>query len=173
MDYAPKKEPPLRGFFVGGCYSLMRYPKRPSDSCLGPAVKYNLEGSTFAVEGAKDRAHKPSISIGWLRDCNWPRNFPSGVYTFIRPSPKFPTRITGPLLSFFSFLLSSTVFSLPYLPSSLMSWLSRKDAGAAVTPHGKFRLPSEANLFTKDPSVLKTLTYPFPGPATPRPFAPN
>jgi len=56
---------------------------------------------------------------------------------------------------------------------TLISLSSRKLAGAAVTPQGMFSVPLEANLRMKVPSVLNSLTMPFPAPATPCPSAPS
>src|SRR6201987_4569073 len=113
-------------------------PSSPSASWLGPAVKYRALGVTLSEPAGNRSPHNPGMVIGppWVR--SWPRNWPvAGLKALIRPSPKFPTRMSPP-----------------------------KAAGASVTAHGEVRGPWVGSRCSRVPSGAKTSTKPLPGPAS-------
>src|SRR6201997_2075181 len=116
-------------------------PRSPSASWLGPAVKYRALGVTLSEPAGNRSPHSPEMVIGppWFR--SWPRNWPVvGLKALIRPSPKFPTRMSPPK--------------------------APKVAGASVTPHGELSRPWLASRCSRSPFGEKTSTKPLPGPAS-------
>src|SRR5579864_4230891 len=116
-------------------------PSSPSASSLIPAVKYRAPGVTLSEPAGNRSPHSPEMVIGppWVR--SWPRNWPVvGLKALIRPSPKFPTRMSPPK--------------------------APKVAGASVTAHGELSRSWLASRCSRVPFGAKTSTKPLPGPAS-------
>src|SRR5439155_16388304 len=85
MDGRPSLTRQLSTFWI--------LPNRPCCSPSIPAAKNNELKSPLVLPNR--RPHRPSIWIGALVSLfSCPRNLPSGVYALMRPSPKFPTRMS-------------------------------------------------------------------------------
>src|SRR5437660_9356317 len=104
-------------------------PKSPCCSPLMPAAKKSVSVAPPLPPLPKRRPHRPSIWIGALPSLfSWPRNLPAVVNPLMRPSPKFPTRMS--------------LWKLPKL------------AGARDNPHGELRNPPDANRRARAPRVV-------------------